>query len=262
MALRISHKRISATRAEARAFADLASVAKYRELLEWLYDPPDRPLPLNPFPLKLRELRQTIYCRPGTSDALVIAELFLRREAENLLQAPIPKSGRILDLGANIGVTMALFAARWPDARILGVELDPSNAEVCRRNIHPWRDRCKLLVGAVWDREGEVCYTGDSAWALHVSRRARLRAPALTMPGLLAKLGGHADFVKMDIEGAECRVLRTIGQWSECVSEMRIEIHKPFTTGDCRKLLVQHGFRCSEEEREGCDYVMARRVAS
>jgi FkbM family methyltransferase len=246
--------RVSPTLAEARTFADLASVLTYRHLLERLDEPPDRPLAL-----RLQPLGQTVYCRPGTSDAFLIAELFLRREAEKLLRSPIPRDGRVLDLGANIGLTMALFAARWPDARILGVELDPGNAEVCRLNIQPWRDRCELLVGAVWDREGEVHYTGDSAWALHVSvRGSRLRTPAFTMPSILGRLGGRADFVKMDIEGGERRVLRTLGQWSGNVSAMRVEIHEPYTAKECRDVLNRHGFQC----RVQGDYVVAQRRRS
>jgi hypothetical protein len=41
----------------------------------------------------------------------------------------------ILDLGANIGATVADLAAAHPAARVLGVELDADNVELARRNI-------------------------------------------------------------------------------------------------------------------------------
>src|SRR3954453_12614035 len=40
----------------------------------------------------------------------------------------------IVDLGANIGTSMALFAARFSDAQILGIEPDPGTPGLCRLN--------------------------------------------------------------------------------------------------------------------------------
>lgn len=44
----------------------------------------------------------------------------------------------IVDMGANIGCTAADFAHRYQRARVLAVELDQSNADLCRRNLGSW----------------------------------------------------------------------------------------------------------------------------
>lgn len=51
----------------------------------------------------------------------------------------------IVDLGANLGITVADNARRYPEAQIIAVELDPENAELARRNTAPWADRVELL---------------------------------------------------------------------------------------------------------------------
>jgi hypothetical protein len=67
----------------------------------------------------------------------------------------------ILDLGSNIGLTLADFACLHPRARMLGLELDEGNVRLCRVNIAPYSGRCEVIWGAVWNREGEVGYAGD-----------------------------------------------------------------------------------------------------
>ena len=81
-----------------------------------------------------------MWLRPGTSDADVAADTLMRDLDEVDV---LPRT--ILDLGSNIGLTIALYAAKFPAARILGVELDSSNLEIAHMNT----DR-EILWGAAW----------------------------------------------------------------------------------------------------------------
>jgi FkbM family methyltransferase len=89
----------------------------------------------------------------------------------------------ILDLGANIGITVADNARRYPGARLIAVELDPENAELARLNTAPWADRVELLQGAVWTEDGEIASSASAAtssafaWC-PTAPRARPRPPA------------------------------------------------------------------------------------
>jgi FkbM family methyltransferase len=75
------------------------------------------------------------------------------------LPSPEVHAPRIIwDLGANIGLTVAHLAFRFPHARVLGVELDEENVALARRNVAPWADRCGVIHAAVWPSDGEVQY--------------------------------------------------------------------------------------------------------
>ena len=63
---------------------------------------------------------------------------------------------RIVELGCNIGGTLACTAADHPRAQLLGVEPDADNAALARRNVEPWADRCRVIEAAIWDTDGEV----------------------------------------------------------------------------------------------------------
>lgn len=71
---------------------------------------------------------------------------------------PRPRSLLVLiwDLGANIGLTMAYMAHVFPNARVIGVEPDAGNADLARRNVAPWRDRCTVVEAAAWFQDGSV----------------------------------------------------------------------------------------------------------
>jgi len=141
---------------------------------------------------------QTIYCRSGLADLGVVYDTFEGRY--HLPPAGIGAVRTILDLGANIGLTMAHFAVLYPQARILGVELagarilgvelDAANCELCRKNIAPYGERCQVLNAAVWHMPGEVSYAGvrESGYAIAtgLEQRAKATAPAITVDAFSA----------------------------------------------------------------------------
>src|SRR5262249_21333726 len=114
-----------------------------------------------PVAIRVRPLGgATFWLRPGTTDALMIRDTF--RDNHHPPPDEIRDPRWIVDLGANIGVTVADNARRHPRARIVAVELDPGNAESARRNTQPWADRVEILQGAVWTSDGEVAYDADT----------------------------------------------------------------------------------------------------
>ncbi len=58
----------------------------------------------------------------------------------------------MLDLGANVGFSAAYFLSAFPKARVVVVEPDERNLEMCKVNLAPYGDRVMLLHGAVWSR--------------------------------------------------------------------------------------------------------------
>ncbi len=206
-------------------------------------------------PLRVNDLGgETIWCRSGLADLGVVYDTFVGR-----YHLPPEEAGpvrTILDLGANIGLTAAHFAVLFPEARVLGAELDRENCELARRNTARFGDRVHILHGAVWHEPGEVSYGGrrESGFAIGAAGANSRRAPAFTVAQLIDRLGvSEVDYVKMDVEGAEREVLAE-GAWLAQVRAIKIEVHPEkasflYTVGDCIEDLRRQGFRCRPDPR-------------
>jgi FkbM family methyltransferase len=211
-----------------------------------------------PVPLRLRPLGgRVLHVRPGTSDIGVIVH--------NYLTGKHPFADRdlrqICELGSNIGVALAGFAVRYPEAQVLGVEADPANVALARRNLAQFGDRCTVVEAAVWDSDTELVIEGDRADLL-VVREARdddppgaPHLPARTVGAVLAEHmpDGPIDFMNLSIEGAEERVLAGDISWMHRVRSMRVEAHPEvgFTLDACLAALRRFGFEAWIESGSG-----------
>ena len=86
--------------------------------------------------IRVRELNNhPVYCRPNTTDVNVFDDTFFGRY--HLPPRELGPIRTILDLGSNIGLTVMHYAVLFPEARILGIEMDHDNYEICQRNMLP-----------------------------------------------------------------------------------------------------------------------------
>lgn len=219
----------------------------------------------------------SVVLREDTADAWALSSALLH--PMHRLPDGMPRDARlVLDLGANIGLTMADFARRMPHARIVGVELSRANAAMCRRNVAAWADRCTVIEGAVWPEAGEV---GIDTTANVLSFRAAAPAAAgephatavaraVSIDGLLAEHapgGEPVDFVKMDVEGAEAELLTRETGWAERVRAISVEVHEPYTVDACLRDLRELDFAARRDPRfrgypgEGMPPVVGVRLA-
>jgi FkbM family methyltransferase len=207
-----------------------------------------------PVPVRVRPLGgATIWLRPGTTDPIMLRDTF--RDGVHPPPPEIVARGvsSIVDLGANAGVTVAHNALLHPDATIVAVELDPGNAAAARRNTAPWSDRVQIIQGAVWESDGEVPYdaeTGEEYGFRAGAGGAMTRA--LSMDTILAHVpeGERVDYVKMDIEGVEARLLSgEAARWAERVDSISLQVHDPYTLADCDRDLTALGFDAHVDPR-------------
>jgi FkbM family methyltransferase len=157
----------------------------------------------------------------------------------------------VWDLGSNIGLTVAHYACLYPTARVIGVEPDAENAKLAVGNIQPWRERCTILECAVWDEDAEVAFQRrrGEEFAGRVldgetpsSDDGNVRARSLMA---LLEREPTVDLLKMDIEGAEQKVLRRNTEWAAKVRHVIVEVHEPYTVDECMDDLERLGFSTS-----------------
>jgi FkbM family methyltransferase len=194
---------------------------------------------------------ERVWCRPGTSDPWVLWDVFYHEFQQAPPEIEHPRC--VVDLGANVGYTTAYYACRYPQARVIGVEMDHGNYETACQNTRVFGDRCCLIHAAVWDKDGELAYGGHEAQGYRASAldgsadiaASCAKAPSRELTSLFDELGvSQVDFLKMDIEGAESVVFRGPVEWLGRVKSLKIELHPPMTPDECAEVLQRRGYRC------------------
>ncbi|QDT07283.1 2-O-methyltransferase NoeI [Rubripirellula lacrimiformis] len=172
----------------------------------------------------------------------------------------------IVDCGANIGVSVLEWKTRWPQAEIICFEPDPFASEILQMNIdknHTVGIRC--VHAAVSDFDGTVDFYGDlsptadargnsleATWAdREGSSQTQVQCTRLS-PYIA---GRDVSFLKLDIEGAEQRVLTEIADCLGRVEAMYVEVHETDESRDVNslaaieKILAAAGFTIEMEQR-------------
>ena len=158
----------------------------------------------------------------------------------------------ILDCGSNIGISVLYYKHRYPKARIIGFEPDPTILDYLQENIaRNHLTDVQVVNAALASNPGTITLNSDSGAASHLtaykpedaSEWTTFEVPCVRLSDYLTE---PVDFMKMNIEGAEYEVL------SECeprigqIREMSIEYHRlpgvPCTLHDILDLLHRNGF--------------------
>ncbi|MFA5203720.1 MAG: FkbM family methyltransferase [Lentisphaeria bacterium] len=126
----------------------------------------------------------------------------------------------VFDVGANIGLMALPLLARNPTVRVVSFEPSPNAAPYLRRTVaaSPFADRWSLRETALGETGGEVefCVSGAANAAfdgmVHTRRvpcERRITVPCSTVDQEWQALGRpEVSLIKVDVEGAELRVLR------------------------------------------------------
>ena len=202
---------------------------------------------------ELRETGRPFDVRLGTSDLRVLEQVFARQEYS------LPKSVKprtIIDAGANIGCTTIFFANRYPDARIIAIEPEPSNFEVLRSNCAGLTNVVPVAA-AVWSHPTTLTFVDPNwpKWAFTMKERTNEGAAirAVTIPQLIEEFSlDRIDVLKMDIEGGEKEVFSSSNlSWLDNVGMLAIELHDFIKPGCARALYSAIGDRSFEQRQSG-----------
>jgi FkbM family methyltransferase len=130
-------------------------------------------------------------------------------------------------------VTGYYFLHHYPQGRLIAIEPDERNYELCRRNLAAFGTRAIVLRAALWSKRQPLRITPDSrrlgSWAFRVEPASLSEADVegLTLPDILQRAGidEQIDLLKVDIEGAEEEVFRESPAWLDRVRHVVIELH-------------------------------------
>ena len=167
----------------------------------------------------------------------------------------------ILDCGSHIGLSIAWFKRRFPKARIIAFEPDPDTFRLLQTNVAVnGFQGVELLNVAVSSRTGTARLYGEFGVAAPMASAHSLRQEwgsqrseqwilVNTVP-LANYITGPVDYLKLDIEGTEMEVMKSIEQHLHLVRALGLEFHGTGSHAgadeeDLIRLLRENGFEVS-----------------
>jgi FkbM family methyltransferase len=166
----------------------------------------------------------------GQSLRILYDEIFAREEYLFESSAPQPV---IFDCGANIGMATLFFKWLYPESTVMSFEADPTTFEVLQRNIQ--QNHLKGVTAhnvALWSEDGQVPFfvREDEPGSLLMSTmasRAMGREIRVEAKRLSSFINGRVDLLKLDVEGAEVKVICDLLESGkiDAVQQMIIEYH-------------------------------------
>lgn len=133
----------------------------------------------------------------------------------------------ILDCGANIGLSVIYFKTLFPDAEIVAFEPDKKVFDVLQYNIKSFAlANVTLIEKACWYEEGELSFFNEGADGGRAARgldeKNITKVETVRLRDFLVR---KVDFLKIDIEGAEWKVLEDCGTQLHYVENIFVEYH-------------------------------------
>ena len=178
-----------------------------------------------------------VLLRRRTSDAEVFSQVFAQHQYElrgygqfasvERRVEQLAAAGRrplVLDLGANNGASAMWFARMFPTARVVAVEPDPGNVELCRLNTRGYD--VEVIPAAIGSTPGAVDLSGDT-WGVATARDEHGAVPVTTIAEIAEAQGDDVELlvVKIDIEGFEDDLFADHTEWVRQAQVVIIEPH-------------------------------------
>jgi len=173
-------------------------------------------------------------------------ELFIRNtyQFKAINDAPL-----ILDCGCNMGLSILYFKQLYPKSQILAFEADRSIYETAQKNIQRrGLADVRIYHNAVWDCETVVHFVTEGGLGGRVDHQTNTdNVKGVKTVRLKDYLQQPVDFLKIDIEGAEGRVLKDCRSELGNVQRLFVEYHSrygdPQTLHESLAILQEAGFR-------------------
>jgi FkbM family methyltransferase len=169
------------------------------------------------------------------------------------LLAAAGSAPRFADVGAGIGYYSILVKLLRPDACVFAFEPLPEHFErlhpgFVRNGIDATAVRCYEL--ALCDSEGREPFHREDFGSrlLGIGEPASLWTDTTTLARVVATLSGPLDVVKVDVQGAELRVIAGAAATSEQIGAWLVGTHSDALHSACRAALVDRGYEIAWDD--------------
>lgn len=176
----------------------------------------------------------TVYFRNEEELDKIYEEIFVNEEYRFSTREKAPL---IIDCGSHIGLSIFYFKHNFPNAKIIGFEPNQQNFEILTKNVEENKLTDVTLVNAaVSDQEGEgVLYNlptdsdpwtwGDTIMVNQWGDGEKEVGTKVNAVKLSEYINSKVAFLKVDVEGAEQKIIREIEDKLSFVDEMVVEYH-------------------------------------
>ena len=162
------------------------------------------------------------------------------------LAAVTKRGDTFWDVGAHKGfMTLAAASMVGPDGRVVAVEPAAANLRFLRRHIAWNQERnVEVVPVALSDAEGQAAFAGTGSSIAFRMGVGPETVQVTTVERLVAERDlPRPQVLKIDVEGAEAAVLRGMGSLLGGDQALLISTHGRPLYEECRRLLLQRGFR-------------------
>jgi FkbM family methyltransferase len=174
-----------------------------------------------------------VHLRIDTSDFCAYRDVLIFRTKSYDPEIPDFSPTTIVDAGAHIGMASILFALKYPLARIIAIEPEPSNFAALVRNTSPYKNVTPIQA-ALWREDGQVTLGPSDAHpkgAFRIDENGQQSVRAITMDTVMRETRiVSIDLLKVDIEGTEIEVFESC-PWIKSVQIIAIELHEHMRPG-------------------------------
>ncbi len=184
--------------------------------------------------------------------SFLFREIFVRQVYRLKMSDPEPL---ILDCGANLGMATLFFKFLYPECQVRCFEPDPTTFQLLQKNVADNRlQSVEAFNVALWSENSSVDFFCDPVAhgsLLMSTSAARVSCPAVKVPArrLSEFIDRPVDYLKLDVEGAELRVLQELSNSGklQSVQQMAIEYHhrlpgQPSALSVFLRVLEDNGF--------------------
>lgn len=154
-----------------------------------------------------------------------LKEIFIDRVYDQVFS----ENAYILDCGAHIGLSVIYLKSICPSAHIVCFEPDAINFDLLQRNISSHHlKNVEAKNEAIWMENTRLNFIQEGDMASKIGGDSSVNTISVKAVRLKDYLTQKVDFLKIDIEGAEYKVIKDISNTLSDVRNMFVEYHGSF----------------------------------